>query len=72
MLVHEYQVDSVDGVDVVRQRSEDTRYGIEREKRFTGEIVGRYHIVIHNGEQDHGGLMTTLIHRNGAAEKQLR
>lgn len=70
--MHEYQVDSVDGVDVVRQRGQDTRDGVEREKRLACEIVGRYHIVIHDGEQDHGGLVTTLIHGDGAAEKQLR
>lgn len=62
LLVHKYQINSVDGIDVMWQRSEDTRYGVERKKRFTSKIVGRYYVVVHNGEQDHSRLVTTLVH----------
>lgn len=70
--MHEYQVDSVDGIDVVRQWGEHARYGVERQKRLSGEIVRRYHVMIHNGEQDHGGLVTALIHRHGTATHNLK
>ena len=79
LLEHEDQVDlleAVEGVQTLRYGGH-ARNGVERQQGFAGEIVGRQHVVVHDGEQQHGRFLATLFHCHWTAlqkdkEKQRR
>lgn len=70
MLLHQHQLHRLQAVEVVHARSgvRHPRDAAQGEERLPREVVGRQHVVVHDGEGHHGAGRPALLQRHAELE----